>query len=44
MRQFDRPARSATPGINRLSDPATLVCAALVLAVIMLSIRIVSIW
>ncbi len=44
MRQFDRPAGSAAPDLNRFGGPATLVCAALMLAVVMLALRIVSIW
>ncbi|MDB5485190.1 MAG: hypothetical protein JWR73_2503 [Tardiphaga sp.] len=44
MRQFDRPARLAAQGIARFGDPATWVCAALALAVVVLSVRIVSIW
>lgn len=50
MRQFDRPAKPVTSDINRFgdlgrfNDPATLVCAALALAVVMLAMRIVSIW
>jgi hypothetical protein len=50
MRQFDRPAKPGTPDINRygdlgrFSDPTTLVCAALALAVVVLAMRIVSFW
>ena len=44
MRQFDRPAKPAVPEFHRFNDPATLVCAALGLAVVMLAMRIVSIW
>ena len=44
MRQFDRSARPVAEGIARLGDPATWVCAALALAVVVLSMRIVSIW